>query len=573
MKKIRAFLAVLLAGLLLISAVGCGGKSSDSGKKSRKSEKKESVEEETDEEDTDEDEEDSDTSDAGKKKEDEEMDAAPVETSPAADPTLAEKLCGRYSCKVSDEEYEILNILTFGGNLYGFGGAAMADEGSDELGVYSFWALEFVPDDPADLASTTAQECEVYELAFSVMSNLGRYFSAPEAVTLRLDDNGIWYGGSAASEGAPAAERFYERDERVENCLPYWNDDSVPTDTRMPEILGLWRQQGSDNPVYLEFQDHMNFMIYQKSPAAEVMFGGGSYEYQAGNILSGTYSLLQTGGMPYMLEGETVADDKTLTLWTEGHYNQSDWPFDGSDKLTFERITPEEIPVITYAQVSAAGYNEDYVSPMMEMEAVDGASASFYGVWIGAYKKEDEAAAALEKLEDAGFEAIVAYSPDWENLNPQPYFCVSAGRCDNQAEADDLLAAVKKAGFKDAYVKETGGRLSHRVTYILYSLDKVDADDYEVTLRSAQIEDPVGYEYYWTLTVDERTVFDETCDMSTFGGYEKGDTPLSWFRKNLDLAKSDPDAYMSNGPALSGTFTVSVTGGHIDRFYSCGWWD
>ena len=43
--------------------------------------------------------------------------------------------------------------------------------------------------------------------------------------------------------------------------------------------------------------------------------------------------------------------------------------------------------------------------------------------------------------------------------------------------------------------------------------------------------------------------------------------------KNYEYMESDPDTYMSNGPALSGVFEVGIRGNHIERFFGSYWWD
>lgn len=82
---------------------------------------------------------------------------------------------------------------------------------------------------------------------------------------------------------------------------------------------------------------------------------------------------------------------------------------------------------------------------------------SFYGIWIGASKNEDEANEILEKARDNGFEnARVLLSTDWEKLNSDPYYVVTAGTYNSKEDANAELDSVKLAGFTGAYVKDTG---------------------------------------------------------------------------------------------------------------------
>lgn len=82
---------------------------------------------------------------------------------------------------------------------------------------------------------------------------------------------------------------------------------------------------------------------------------------------------------------------------------------------------------------------------------------AFYGIWVGASKKEDEAYKIVDKLNAKGIsDACVLLSSDWSNLNSDPYYVVTAGKYDTEDEAKADLTAVKSAGFNDAYVKNSG---------------------------------------------------------------------------------------------------------------------
>ncbi|MCR4807273.1 MAG: SPOR domain-containing protein [Lachnospiraceae bacterium] len=199
----------------------------------------------------------------------------------------------------------------------------------------------------------------------------------------------------------------------------------------------------------------------------------------------------------------------------------------------------------------------------------------FYGVWVGSFKDREEAIGVCHKLEEAGFdESACIYSVEWEKLNKEPYYCVTAGMCVSEDEAQTVLGSVKKAGYKDAYVKFTGKRLSHRVYFIVYSEDSIEVSGDEVIIDNVQYEDLSGsFSGEASLIVDKDTVFDETCDPANFGNYADGETPLEWYKHNKELLDEDPDKYLEKGPALKGVFEVSVTGNHVDAFYGSYWWD
>ena len=198
----------------------------------------------------------------------------------------------------------------------------------------------------------------------------------------------------------------------------------------------------------------------------------------------------------------------------------------------------------------------------------------FYGVWVGSFKDREAAVKLYDELQGKAFNSEYIYSVEWDNLSKEPYYCVTAGMCGSEDEAKGLLEDTKKAGYNKAYVKYTGERTDHRIYYIVYSENSIDASPDEAILNDVQIEELSGsYSGEATLIVDKDTVFGEGCDREMFGNYKNGDSPLEWINYNKELLETDTDKYMEKGPALKGVFEVSVTGNHVDKFYGSYWWD
>ena len=253
--------------------------------------------------------------------------------------------------------------------------------------------------------------------------------------------------------------------------------------------------------------------------------------------------------------------------------------FDSDKSIMFELYRPNvrdgsrnKVDVITNDDIVKAGIDEDFTSePDYDLPDVN---AGFWGVWISAFTDAEQADELKSKLEDEGFDAIVVLSNEWKEMNTKPFYCVSAGRCESESEAEGLLVNAKSAGYKDAYVKYSGERLNNRVYYTCFSLDGVEVNDSKVVLSDLGISDPsLGVDYTLTLIIDDKTEFDPSCETEFFANYQKDDTPLEWYKRNYDYSKNDPDKYMESGPALIGVFEVSITNGHIDRFYGSYWWD
>ncbi|MCR4892034.1 MAG: hypothetical protein K5989_07650 [Lachnospiraceae bacterium] len=485
---------------------------------------------------------------------------------------LYKKLCGKYSCKSSDEECYILDITEFGGNLYGFGGLAMAGEEAEYLEAYSFWAIEFLPEEADNLLYSEDDSCRVGVLNFSIMSNLGKYWGKPAPVTIRHTGNGIMIEDPKGrlfsdNEGGPLA---FQRDDRVEDIFPYMEDMTAFAED---DLNGLWRQKDGETPLYLEFTGGTNLRIYRKEAGREVFLGGGSYQNIDGARIESTYSLLGSGSMPMLFHVDYRIEGSSLIIDPGSDYLDMEGIFDSEEALELERIKEGDVPVISLKDAEEAGLGED---KNYDAQITDN-YGPFYGVWVAAITDRDEAESLREELKEQWADASVLYAPDWDGLGQKPYYCVTAGRCRDEEEAETLVEDVKKAGYGDAYVKYSGQRATKTVLYTVhgdagYEYDK--AGD-RVLLRDVLVDDlNDGETTTMTLFIDGNTLFDESCNMESFGNYQKGHSPLQWVLYNMDLAQKDPDRYMKEGPALVGVFQATLgENNHIDGLFGSYWWD
>lgn len=80
----------------------------------------------------------------------------------------------------------------------------------------------------------------------------------------------------------------------------------------------------------------------------------------------------------------------------------------------------------------------------------------FYGIWCYGVKDASQADSYAEKVSAKGFDGRVFVSSDWDNLNPEKWYVITAGVYDTEQEAKDALKEVKAAGYTDAYVKYSG---------------------------------------------------------------------------------------------------------------------
>lgn len=124
-----------------------------------------------------------------------------------------------------------------------------------------------------------------------------------------------------------------------------------------------------------------------------------------------------------------------------------------SDSIT--QTTEENVNVIS----EQSGENDDGYH---DLDGYDDLPAeighglgNFYGVWCFADLDKNRAEAFAEEMRAKGFYAQVIYTPDWENLNPDPYYCVTADYYLSEEEAQAALEKVKMY-YPDAYIKFSG---------------------------------------------------------------------------------------------------------------------
>lgn len=81
----------------------------------------------------------------------------------------------------------------------------------------------------------------------------------------------------------------------------------------------------------------------------------------------------------------------------------------------------------------------------------------FWGAWAFASQDLSEAEAFFEQLGAEGYDAHILRSSDWENLNTETWYVVTAGMYSSESEAQEAVDALNSSGLStNAYVKYTG---------------------------------------------------------------------------------------------------------------------
>ncbi len=85
------------------------------------------------------------------------------------------------------------------------------------------------------------------------------------------------------------------------------------------------------------------------------------------------------------------------------------------------------------------------------------APGPFYGIWFGASRDEEDARRMAEEAREKGLSAQVFVTTDWENLNTETWYAVTAGTYGSPEEAEESLSRVRQY-YPDAYIKYSGDR-------------------------------------------------------------------------------------------------------------------
>ena len=302
--------------------------------------------------------------------------APETEEAPAA--TLAQRLSGRWAARIGGEgeetEWYTLELVEFCGNLYAQAGTAFFREGDESLEDYSFCALELVPAQPSRLLDPEGESCEFAYLAFSVMSNLSRWWGPPRPCTLTLTEEGLLFTGDGGLPLLSADSLLLARDERVAAAFPYAETLPLePGETPPEELRGLWMEEESDLPLFLdvgpgEAPDTLLLRCYEKTPGAEVKLSIGGGVWQAGTLTALTSSL-GSGTAPLWWEAEVSLEGDALRLTS-----LSEEPFGREGELLFRRVPDSQVPLMALEEEAIPGRSV-FVEPGPDMRAAEAMAA------------------------------------------------------------------------------------------------------------------------------------------------------------------------------------------------------
>lgn len=186
------------------------------------------------------------------------------------------------------------------------------------------------------------------------------------------------------------------------------------------------------------------------------------YEYKNGQLVQETvmeedYNTMSTDGEPQIKQVTENTDlytvpltqsPVTLDMFTVAEIRDMGWenllaryPFVRSGASGTSAV-PEPASAAAGTAGGATSGGDVCISP-------------FYGIWCGASKSEADMQAMADTLIQHGFDAHVLVTTDWDNLNPEMWYVVTAGLYASEDTANAALSSVRSL-YPDAYVKYSG---------------------------------------------------------------------------------------------------------------------
>lgn len=501
--------------------------------------------------------------------------------------SLGERLegCWLYVDEDDPSKGNYFEIIDVCGNLFGAGAYCLeADDGGYEIsGVTQ--GYELIPLKSGDFERTDIDGCDIGLTMYDLMNNGGQTYTSPRSCQVSVKDDSLVIEAKDGEEnlitGGASKAVFKPCDEHLTGFS--YGSEIKPEILNKPssDLYGLWRMKDSD--LFIEFLKNENdpdegqLKIFQKN-SGEVPFVATGIFYCDGNGITAGYSRIGAYPEQFTLEIKKLDGDTLTTACDDSPLGL----FDG--KVTFEKADKDDVPPLTVDDAPEYDGDQGEYEEGEAYGALEYLNTTFYGVWVTAGNDKDKLYETAEDFAADGFDdCLVVSTADFENLSDKVAYSLTVGKFDSEADADQRLEEVKKLGYKDAYVKNTGAYLSDNYYYVTSTLEGFDVDEAngEIWIKGVEVQFPyrTGYEQsgastVMTLYLDKNTVFDPADPADAgFGNYKKGETPYEWFVRNYKLSEEDPDENYDATMALRGVFEVAINGNHIDKYIGSYWWD
>lgn len=141
----------------------------------------------------------------------------------------------------------------------------------------------------------------------------------------------------------------------------------------------------------------------------------------------------------------------------EPEVETADTSRDNNEMKEAETTPPKETDTEAVDTDTQETYQTNDTTVSLETEQAPEVNQPFYGVWCQADKSYERILNSAENLRSLGYDARIYYTPDWSNLNKEPYYAISIGEYSTKEEANSILPNVKSI-YPDAYVKYSGDK-------------------------------------------------------------------------------------------------------------------
>ncbi|SEA31184.1 hypothetical protein SAMN05216349_10913 [Oribacterium sp. KHPX15] len=342
-------------------------------------------------------------------------------------------------------------------------------------------------------------------------------------------------------------------------------------------------EKDSNEPMWLGHSWKPYYFYYSRNTGDFMEYGAKEINASELKDIVGTDVIKELEGDGYTVDNIIQRDNGIINI----NYSKESKLNDGSRSINYMNATFDtrindyikawdDDEADLYGSDFGGIYEVQLLGSAHESSALPESPDEVYGVFVMASKNSDDCLDTEAALMDAEFyDEFTVYTPDFSGLNKEPYYAVAAGLFSTEEEAEKCLKEVKAAGFKDAYVKNAGKYIGGEYLYTMTSTEGISVEDDYILLKDVPVSLPYPVEYEnstMNLYVDKDTEFAKDRDLGTFTNYEEGETPYEWIKKNLELNKTDPEAY-SEGVPLHGVFKVGIKGDRITTYYSSAWWD
>ena len=216
-------------------------------------------------------------------------------------------------------------------------------------------------------------------------------------------------------------------------------------------------------------------------------------------------------------------------------------PAENSEAAAKSEAATESKPVEEKPDVSSAPEIDTPQSTSKTDAATYDYNTPFYGIWVYASKSQDDAEEYSHTVSSNGFNAYVEVTTDWNNLNTEKWYVVTAGKYASENEAQNKLDDIK-AYYPDAYVKYSGEyNKANGYQQPFYGIWVSASKNYDEAMKTADEVSSNGFDGFVEDTTKWSNLNSEKWYVVTAGRYTSENDAKN---KLAEVQKYYPEAYI-----------------------------